>query len=44
LKNEPFFKKIEENQGEQVNSSDFILPCTTNEERREIFVEKKSLM
>jgi hypothetical protein len=40
FENEPFFKKIEENQGEQVNSSDFVLPCTTNEERREILVEK----
>jgi hypothetical protein len=41
FENESFFKNIKENQGEQINSSYFVLPCTTNEERREVFVEKK---
>jgi hypothetical protein len=40
FENESFFKNLEENQGEQINSSDFVLPCITNEERREVFVEK----
>jgi hypothetical protein len=33
------FKNLEENQSEQLNSSDFVLPCITNEGRIKVFVE-----